>query len=432
MKALDVRAAAAAVIGDVLGGLSLNQALPSRLEQVGERDRSLLQQLCYGTLRQGPRLQALLAQLLEKPLRDKDRDIQGLLMCGLYQLDSTRVPDHAAVDATVGATRVLKKHWARGMTNAILRRYLREREQLLLALDAAAAASHPAWLYRKIIAQWPAHSAAIIEANNLQPPMTLRVNSARIAPAQCLEQLRESGIAATAGSLSPCAVQLARPMDVWEIPGFTTGQLSVQDEAAQMAALLLGANAGERVLDACAAPGGKTCHILELQPGLSELVAMDIDASRLQRVTENLSRLKLNATLLAGDAAAPPAQLKNSPFDRILVDAPCSASGVVRRHPDVKLLRRDSDIAQLGELQLRILRGLWPLLKTGGTLLYATCSIFDEENSQVVQRFLREQGDASLQQADVAWGEPVASGRQLLPTADGPDGLFYALLRKVG
>ena len=430
--ALDVRAAAAAVIGDVLGGLSLNQALPARLDRVGERDRSLLQQLCYGTLRHGPKLQALLAQLLEKPLRDKDRDIQGLLMCGLYQLDSTRVPDHAAVDATVGATRALKKHWARGMTNAILRRYLREREQLLQGLDAAAAASHPAWLYRNIIAEWPSQSAAILEANNLQPPMTLRVNSARASLASCLARLRESGIDASAGALSPCAVQLSRPVDVWEIPGFTGGQLSVQDEAAQMAATLLAARAGDRVLDACAAPGGKTCHILELQPGLAELVAMDIDAARLRRVSENLSRLELTATLLAGDAAAPPAQLTAASFDRILVDAPCSASGVIRRHPDVKLLRRDSDIAQLAALQLRILNGLWPLLKPGGTLLYATCSIFDEENSQVVQHFLTDRDDADLQSADVNWGEPVTSGRQLLPTANGPDGLFYALLRKVG
>lgn len=429
--ALDVRAAAAGVIGDVLGGLSLNQALPARIDKVSERDRSLLQQLCYGTLRQAPRLQALLALLLAKPLRDKDRDIQGLLMCGLYQLDSTRVPDHAAVAATVGATRVLKKHWAKGMTNAILRRYLREREQLTQALDAAAAASHPRWLHQKIIAQWPAQSAAIIAANNQHPPMTLRVNNSQLERDDCLANLQNSGIEAIAGKLSPQAIQLTQPMDVWDIPGFTAGQVSVQDEAAQLAAILLGASAGERVLDACAAPGGKTCHILELQPALSELVAMDIDDARLRRVAENLTRLNLAATLLAGDAAQPPAQLLPASFDRILVDAPCSASGVVRRHPDIKLLRRNGDIAALGDLQLRILRGLWPLLKAGGTLLYATCSIFDEENSRVVQRFMEEQHDAALSEANLAWGEPVACGRQLLPAADGTDGLFYARLNKV-
>jgi 16S rRNA (cytosine967-C5)-methyltransferase len=225
-------------------------------------------------------------------------------------------------------------------------------------------------------------------------------------------------------------VQLTQAMDVWDIPGFITGQLSVQDEAAQMAAHLLQADAGERVLDACAAPGGKACHILELQPGLAELVAMDVDEARLQKVDENLNRLSLAATLVVGDAAKPPAQLAPASFDRILVDAPCSASGVIRRHPDVKLLRREDDLVQLAALQLSILEGLWPLLKVGGTLLYATCSIFGEENSQVVERFLFKYGDATLSRVDAAVGEHLAFGHQLLPSAEGSDGLFYALLRK--
>ena len=429
---LDVRAAAACVIGDVLGGHSLNQALPGRLDQVSERDRGLLQQLCYGTLRQAPRLQAILGKLLEKPLRDKDRDLQGLLLCGFYQLDNMRVPDHAAVAATVGATRVLKKPWAKGMTNAVLRRYLRERVQLAQTLDQAAAASHPPWLYQRITDQWPTYASAIIDANNQQPPMTLRVNSRRMSQSDYLATLESHNIAAEAGHLSPQAIQLALPMDVWELPGFTAGLVSVQDEAAQMAALLLQAGAGERVLDACAAPGGKTCHILELQPGLAELVAMDVDELRLQRVSENLERLGLDATIVAGNAARPPTELEPASFDRILVDAPCSASGVIRRHPDVKLLRRESDIAQLAEQQRGILRGLWPLLKVGGTLLYATCSILDEENSQVVRGFLAAQGDAELSNGNREWGQAVACGRQLLPTPGGPDGLFYALLKKTG
>jgi len=432
LTALDVRAAAAGVIGDVLGGHSLNQALPSRLSRVGERDRSLLQQLCYGTLRQGPRLQAVLGLLLEKPLREKDRDLQGLLLCGLYQLDGTRVPDHAAVAATVDATGVLKKHWAKGLTNAVLRRYLREREQLLQTLDRAAAASHPPWLFQRIVEQWPAAAAAVIEANNQQPPMTVRVNNLRLSRKSYLAALQKEGIAATAGDLSPHAIQLAFPKDVWELPGFLAGAVSVQDEAAQMAAMLLQAGAGERVLDACAAPGGKACHILELQPGLAELVAMDINTARLQKVSENLQRLGLEATLLTGDATHPPAHLESASFDRILVDAPCSASGVLRRHPDVKLLRRERDIAQLAEQQRCILKGLWPLLKVGGSLLYATCSILDEENSQVVHRFLTEQGDATLSSINSSWGEATACGRQLLPSTGGPDGLFYALLRKTG
>jgi 16S rRNA (cytosine967-C5)-methyltransferase len=427
---LDVRAAAAGVIGDVLGGRSLNQALPEKLDKVSERDRGLLQQLSYGTLRQGPRLQAILSQLLDKPLRDKDRDIQGLLLCGLYQLDSTRVPDHAAVAATVGATRALKKNWAKGMANAVLRRYLREREQLIQSLDEAATANHPTWLFQTIVAQWPAAAPAIIEANNQQPPMTLRVNSHHGSREDYLSALESHGIDGKAGSLSPHAIQLSQPVDVWALPGFAEGQVSVQDEAAQMAAFLLQAEAGERVLDACAAPGGKACHILELQPQLAELVTMDVDEHRLSKVSENLQRLHLKATLLTGDATQPPAQLDAASFDRILVDAPCSASGVIRRHPDVKLLRRENDITQFSGQQLSILKGLWPLLKVGGTLLYATCSILDEENSQVVGQFLATQDNAELSNAKVKWGEPVARGRQLLPSPDGADGLFYALLIK--
>jgi 16S rRNA (cytosine967-C5)-methyltransferase len=206
--------------------------------------------------------------------------------------------------------------------------------------------------------------------------------------------------------------------------------VSVQDEGAKLAASLLQAGAGERVLDACAAPGGKACHILERQPQLAELVAMDVDELRLQKVSENLERLGLVATMLTGDASRPPKSLQPASFDRILVDAPCSATGVIRRHPDVKMLRRESDIARMAEQQLGILQGLWPLLKTGGTLLYATCSILDEENSQVVQRFLAQQDDAGLIPANTDWGEPTACGRQLLPSPEGPDGLFYSLLHK--
>ncbi|MEH6635114.1 MAG: 16S rRNA (cytosine(967)-C(5))-methyltransferase RsmB [Halioglobus sp.] len=431
--ALDVRAAAARAIGEVLAGKSLNQVLPPMLAKVSERDRGLLQQLCYGTLRVGPRLQALLTQLLDKPLRDKDRDVYGLLLCGLYQLDGMRVPDHAAVAATVGATRDLKKPWAKGMTNAVLRRYLREREPLGATLDEAAAACHPPWLFYRLRKQWPALAATIIQANNQQPPMTLRVNSSQISRDAYLEILAAQGIEASPGKISPHAIVLSQPRDVLELPGFTAGQVSVQDEAAQVAGLLLAAGPGERILDACAAPGGKACHILELQPQLAQLVAMDIDEQRLQKIAENLHRLSLSATLLLADASEPAPLLEAVSFDRILVDAPCSASGVIRRHPDVKMLRRETDIPALADQQLQILLGLWPLLKPGGTLLYATCSVLDEENSQVIQRFLTAQGaGAELCLPEVTWGEPVACGRQLLPTPEGPDGLFYALLRKTG
>ena len=430
--AMDTRAAAARVLAEVLRGKSLNQALPAMLGKVSPRDRGLLQQLCYGTLRQAPRLQAILRRMLDKPLRDKDQDVQGLLLCGLYQLEDTRVPDHAAVSATVAATRSLNKAWARGMTNAVLRRFLREREQLSADLGEAAELCHPDWLLQALRQQWPQQAPGIIDANNQQPPMTLRVNSRLGSRDTYLQRLADAGIGATPGSISPLAVYLEAPQDVFALPGFEQGEVSVQDEAAQLAALVLQALPGQRVLDACAAPGGKSGHILESQPELDELVAMDIDPQRLQRVAENLERLNLAARLVEGDAASPPAELAAASFDRILVDAPCSASGVIRRHPDVKLLRRPADILSMGAQQLQILQGLWPLLKPGGQLLYATCSVLEGENSTTVANFTASQDDAKLLDPAVEWGEATACGRQVLPQAGGPDGLFYALLEKTG
>lgn len=426
----DTRALAARAIGEVLAGKSLNQTLPAALEEVEPRDRGLLQQLCYGTLRQGPRLQALLSRLANKPMRDKDRDVQGLLLCGLYQLSDTRIPDHAAVSATVAATEVLKKDWARGMTNAILRRFLRERDTLLADLDEAASLAHPAWLLGALQAQWPNDWVQLVTANNSQPPMTLRVNSRQLSREDYLQLLGEGGIEASAGQLSPQAIYLAAPQDVQNLPGFEDGLVSVQDEAAQLAALALQAQPGERVLDACAAPGGKSGHILELQPALGELVAMDVDPRRLSRVADNLDRLQLAAELLEGDGANPPASLEDESFDRILVDAPCSATGVIRRHPDIKLLRREKDIAKFGLQQIDILSGLWRLLKPGGHLLYATCSVLSAENTGVIKRLLQQHPDAQVQTLDVEWGEQTAVGRQVLPAVGGPDGLFYSMLQK--
>lgn len=428
----DTRALAARTVARVFGGQSLNQALPPALERVDAKDRGLLQQLCYGTLRHAPRLLALLQQLLDKPLRNKDADVQALLLIGLYQLDYMRVPAHAAVAATVEATRRLKKNWASGMANAILRRYQREGEALAAALDTAAALSHPRWLYDAMARQWPSHLDAIIAANNDAPPMTLRVNAAKVSREEYLAVLQEQGIEGAACRYSPVGITLAQPRDVRELPGFAEGLVSVQDEAAQFAAPLLAAAPGDRVLDACAAPGGKACHILEAQPELSELVAMDVEEARLARVRENLARLQLDATVVCGDGGEPPATLAGGGFDRILVDAPCSASGVIRRHPDVKSLRRPADLASFAAQQLRILQGLWPLLRAGGVLLYATCSIFEEENDAVVRRFAEQQADARVQALDADWGEATRSGRQVLPASDGPDGLYFALLAKTG
>ena len=427
--ALDTRAAAARVLCQVLEGNSLNQALPPALEQVDPRDRGLLQQLCYGSLRQAPRLQAILKQLLDKPLRDKDLDIQGLLLCGLYQLEETRIPDHAAVSATVAATQALKKPWAKGLSNAVLRRFLRDRDALMEGLGESSRAAHPRWLYKALKREWPEQADAVIQCNNTQPPMTMRVNSAKTSREDYLQQLADAGIDARPGQLSSEAIYLASPMDVNDLPGFAQGWVSVQDEAAQMAAELLDAKAGERILDACAALGGKTCHILERQPDLDEMIAMDLDPLRLARVEENLERLELQAALLAGDAANPPEQLAPESFDAILVDAPCSASGVIRRHPDVKLLRRREDIAALGDPQLDILQGLWPLLKPGGRLLYATCSVLIAENREVIRRFA-DNDTVNVIPMTAGWGENCDPGQQLLPSQDGPDGLYYCMLQK--
>jgi len=432
MAAQDCRAAAARALAQVMAGQSLNRVLPLQADRVAERDRGLLQELCYGSLRQWPRLSGIAAQLLDKPMRSKDQDVQALIIVGLYQLSDTRVPDHAAVASTVAATRALSKPWAKGLVNAVLRRYQREKQTLIANLDEAASSAHPQWLYRRLQQNWGDLAGDLMAANNTRPPMTLRVNLSRVSREAYRQQLLEQGIESLPGDCSNAALYLKQATDVAALPGFNEGLVSVQDEAAQLAAQLLDPQPGERILDACAAPGGKTCHALELQAELTELVALDVDGERLARVAENLDRLELPATLLVADAALPPAQLSANSFDRILVDAPCSATGVIRRHPDIKLLRRDSDITQLAKQQLAILVGLWPLLKPGGLLLYVTCSVLDAENSDVIQEFLAQQSQAQYCKQPAPWGQQRPYGLQVLPREDGPDGLFFAAVRKTG
>lgn len=429
-KTSNCRAVAAQTLQQVAGGQSLNQCLPAALGAVGFDDRPLLQELCYGCLRLYPRLAALMSPMLDKPLRDKDGDVYALLLVGLYQLAEMRIPAHAAVSTTVDATRELGKPWAKGLCNAVLRRFQREREDLLAALSEADNAAHPQWLFERLQLEWPAQANSIVDANNQRPPMTLRVNALRTDRDAYLETLSKAGIAARPGEVSGTAVYLEAPRDVNELPGFTDGLCSVQDEAAQVAAELLACQPGDRVLDACAAPGGKSCHLLERYPDIAELLAIDADAERLERVAQNAARLSLPVQAMTADAARPPPELTPVSFDRILVDAPCSASGVIRRHPDIKLLRRASDAASFASQQRAILAGVWPLLKPGGTLLYATCSILAAENDQQLLDFLASQQDAILETLAVEWGESTACGRQLLPSMDGPDGLYYARLTK--
>lgn len=430
--ALSVRHAAAQVIGQILRQQgSLSSALPAIQNKVAESERPLLQELCFGTLRWQPRLDVYLQQLLDKPLRGKDSDIQALLLLGLYQLLFTRIPDHAAIGETVEVARGLKKPWATKLINGVLRRFQREQERIdqQLLNNPVFNTAHPSWLLQRIEQAWPDDVGAIITANNAHPPLTLRLDPQQQERNAYLAELRALNIEATATRFSPLGITLAQARDPRSLPLFTEGGVSVQDEAAQLSANLLELAAGQRVLDACCAPGGKTGHILQSQAGLT-VHALDSDERRLQRVRENLARLNVEAKILCGDASQPDTWWDGEGFDRILLDAPCSATGIVRRHPDIKQLRTPEDIQRLAVLQGAILDGLWPLLKPGGILLYATCSIMPEENTQVVEAFLTRQSNVTCDQLDVDWGLPQACGRQLLPTAQGHDGFYYASLRK--
>jgi len=432
---MKVRVACAHVLAGVLRGEgSLNTLLPAYQARIADSDSALLQELCFGTLRWYPALELLLAALMDKPLKAKDAEISGLLAAGLYQLRAMRTPDHAAVNETVAACQALKRPWARAVANGVLRRYLRERETLETRLrgDPRFTSAHPAWLRDALIAAWPTEAPALLAANNGRPPMTLRINARRTTRDAYLALLAAQGSAARPADFAATALYLAEPVAVEHLPHFADGWASVQDEAAQLCADILAPRAGDRALDACSAPGGKTCHLLEHQPALGELVALDVDAGRLARVADNLRRLELDATLKVADAADTAQWWDGQPFDRILLDAPCSASGVIRRHPDIKLLRQPADIPRLAETQRQLLAALWPTLKAGGQLLYATCSVLPEENDQVVAAFAAGQPDAELLAIDAPWGLATPCGRQLLPTTDGHDGFYYALLAKRG
>ena len=394
---MNPRLAAVRALTPVFAGkASLASSLPTQLERVSERDKGLVQELAFGTARWQPRLYALALALLSKPFRKADQDVEALLLVGLYQLLYTRIPAHAAISETVGCATALKKPWAKGLLNAVLRRAQREAETLLPVLekDPVVLTAHPRWLQKSLKAFWPNDWLAICAANNSHPPLTLRVNQKVASRDAYLEQLTEAGIAAQPTLFSPDGITLATPCDVTALPGFAEGAVSVQDEAAQLAAELLMLEPGQRVLDACCAPGGKTCHILEHQPQLAEVVAIDLEPQRLERVKENLVRLKLDATLIAGDARATEQWWDGQAFQRILLDAPCSATGVIRRHPDIKLTRQADDIEPLAQLQGEVLDALSSTLADNGILLYATCSTLPTENTEVIDAFLQRTSDA--------------------------------------
>ena len=427
---MNTRLIAAKVLTSVIrDGQSLTAALNNTLGVVeSDKDRAFIQALCYGVCRNFHRLDYILSQMLDKPL--KDLDVKALALIGLYQLKFMRVKSHAAVSETVLAAR--KKPWAKALINALLRSYLRGQEGFEQKADnvKSALVSHPDWLIQQIEQDWPMQAQQIFQQNNEQPPMALRVNLANISQYQYLQKLRDQGIEAEAVSFCRSAILLNKPAVVDILPGFNEGWVSVQDTAAQLAAELLDVQIGHRVLDVCAAPGGKAAHILELQPKVRELVAVDIDKLRLQRVNDNLQRLKLSAKLIEGDASKPEDWWDGQLFDRILLDVPCSALGVIRRHPDIKLLRRAEDINTLQVLQQRIMTAVWPLLAPGGIMLYATCSILKQENEQQIEAFLATNANAIEVPINADWGLVRRYGRQILTGESAMDGFYYALIRK--
>jgi len=410
----------------VLSGESLNNCLQQHLGKAAPQEQPLARQLVYGALREWPHLSALLKALLRSPLKKRDRDIEVLLCLGLYQLAHTRIANHAAVSETVELTRVLNKSWASGLVNGILRRYQREMDALEAALPDHAALALPTWLADTLQTQWPNHVEQIASAWRSHPPMTLRINRQKTASEDYLSLLEEQEIPALL--LADGAVRVDPPVDVARLPGFEQGMCSVQDLSAQYAGPLLNPLPNERILDACAAPGGKTGHILELEPSIA-LTAGDISPERLDRVADNLSRLGHQAHLVTLDASEPESSLESASFDAILADVPCSATGVIRRNPDVKLLRTPEDIVRFAAQQRQIVRGLWSLLKPGGRLLYVTCSILAEENDAVIKDALNTLPGAQLGQLTVVDAEQTETGWQRLPEQHS-DGLFFALLKR--
>jgi 16S rRNA (cytosine967-C5)-methyltransferase len=426
------RADAARILARVVfDGVSLRNGFDARAARSADpRDRALLSATLFTASRWWLRFDAVLARLMDRPLPPKAREIHSLLVLGFAQIEIMRMPEYAVVAACVDAARLLGQPRHAGLVNAVLRRFLREREGLLAELDRDAVTrhAHPRWLIERLAADWPQDVEAILAANNREAPLTLRVNRRRADRETLLAQFAAAGVVAEAHAQLPDAIVLAESTDVSRLPGFADGHFSVQDGAAQRVADLLDLRDGLRVLDACAAPGGKAAHVLERAE--VDLVALDSDASRLPRVRENLARLGLGATVLHGDAAQAETWWDGRAFDRILLDAPCSATGIIRRQPDIKLHRRVGDIVPLAGTQARLAAALWPMLAPGGWLLYATCSVLRAENEAVIGGFLAAHADAKWLPLPERSGRVAGGGRQNLPGNEGMDGFYYALVEK--
>ena len=395
-------------------------------------DRALLQELSYGTLRWYYKLDTIAKLLLHNTTKKTDSLVYALILIGLYQLLYLRIPQYAILNETVKATRLLQKPWAAAFVNAILRNFIRQQTEILNQIEGNIVAqySHPPWLIKLLQQAWPQKCLSILAANNEYPPMHIRVNLQKISRNDYLKKLHELGIKAKPVPDLAAAITLENPCDVSKLPEFQNGFVSIQDLAAQYAATLLELKPGLRVLDACAAPGGKTAHILETEPNLQELIAVDIEDERLEMVKANLDRLQLLAQFICADVAKTQKWWDGKKFDRILLDAPCSGTGVIRRHPDIKILREPQDITNNAARQLELLKALWPSLANGGLLIYATCSVLPEENFLVVKNFLSQYNDAKEKLIAIDCGIEVIHGRQLFPTTDGGDGFYYAAITK--
>ncbi|EKD70622.1 MAG: hypothetical protein ACD_46C00478G0007 [uncultured bacterium] len=427
---MNLRLIAAQIIDEVTNGRSLSDVLPTYFQSIKDpRDRAFVQALCYGVCRYYPRLDVILSYLLQKPMREKDSDVHALLLVGLYQLMEMRVPAHAAVSETVSAVEKFKKPWARGLINAVLREYLRNKDKIdaEMMTDDEAIYAHPSWWIHAIKKAWPDQWEQILSANNAHPPFSLRVNLQRADRDTYLHRIENE---AQIIPETKTGILLASPISVDMLPGFADGDISVQDGAAQLAAELLQLEPEQLVLDACAAPGGKLMHMLEIQPQL-EVVAIEKDPKRIESIRENLIRLKSQADCICRDANEVESWWDGRLFDRILLDAPCSASGVIRRHPDIKLLRQPTDLKNLAKEQAKLLDSLWPLLTSGGLFVYVTCSIFPEENILQMQHFIDRHPDALEEKIRADWGIACDIGRQILPGMHEMDGFYYACFRKM-
>jgi len=423
--------AAQAIAQIVFDGVAMGRALEGNHNDVFEKNKSCFAELVKGVVRWYWRLAHHAEQLLHKPFKPKDRDLHCLLLVGLYQLEFMRVPDYAGVSSTVDATAVIRKFWAAAVINASLRRFAANRlEYSTDALPNCSRYSHPQWMIELIRNEWPDYWEAILQANNARPQTVLRINENVCSASEYVNMLKDSGIAASADPVSPWGVRLRQPADVTKLPGFSAGWVSVQDSAAQIAVPLMQVEDGQRVLDACAAPGGKTVQILEQHPQAGEVVAVELDQDRCGRVAENLQRTKRNATVRCADATKPNTWWNGEPFDRILVDAPCSGLGVVRRHPDIKHHKRLEDIDALATRQGKFLEALWPLLRPGGKLVYVTCSLVSAENEAVVERFFNKVSDGVVEPIPEICGQSRGAGRQRIPGRHDSDGFFYARLRR--